>query len=135
LNLPTMLRAGDFGGLAFGYGIIDPVDLLPFYQMEGRLTSLRPAGAIVDADSDGVPDERDQCPGTGLGAMVDEHGCSIEQLAPCSGPPGGGGWKNHGEYVVAVKKVAEAFWTKGLITAEQRDAVVEAAAQSSCGKR
>jgi hypothetical protein len=135
LNLPTVIRLGDFGGLFFGFGVIDPADLVPFYQLEGRLIDLRPAGEVLDADSDGVPDERDQCPATPLGHVVDEHGCSISQLAPCSGPRTGGSWKSHGQYVAAVNSVADAFLTAGLITAAQRDAIVQEAAQSSCGKR
>src|SRR5437667_148780 len=56
----------------------------------------------TDADADGVPDSLDLCPSTPGGAIVDEHGCSLEQIAPCSGPASGGTWKNHGQYVSAV---------------------------------
>jgi OOP family OmpA-OmpF porin len=44
-----------------------------------------PAGAAVDstgcepdADGDGVPDSRDQCPGTPRGAQVDSRGCELD---------------------------------------------------------
>ncbi|MDR1050489.1 MAG: OmpA family protein [Deltaproteobacteria bacterium] len=36
---------------------------------------------IGDEDQDGVPDDRDQCPGTPLGAPVDERGCWIVAYA------------------------------------------------------
>jgi hypothetical protein len=36
-----------------------------------------------DADGDGVPDSRDQCPGTAAGAAVDANGCSQDQLDDC----------------------------------------------------
>jgi outer membrane protein OmpA-like peptidoglycan-associated protein len=36
---------------------------------------------IGDEDGDGVPDDRDQCPGTPLGAPVDERGCWIVAYA------------------------------------------------------
>jgi len=35
-----------------------------------------------DADSDGVTDDKDQCPNTVAGAMVDADGCSADQLDP-----------------------------------------------------
>jgi len=87
----------------------------------------------TDADGDGVPDSLDLCPGTPAGAIVDANGCSINQLAPCSGPASGGRWKNHGQYVSAVASAAEAFLAQGLISADQADAIVALAAQSNCG--
>ena len=87
----------------------------------------------TDEDGDGVGDSLDQCPGTPAGAIVDADGCSIEQLAPCSGPASGGAWKNHGQYVSAVAQAAEAFLAQGLITLEQADEIVAQAAQSDCG--
>jgi OOP family OmpA-OmpF porin len=37
-----------------------------------------PAPAPVDSDNDGVPDNRDQCPGTPAGAQVDSRGCELD---------------------------------------------------------
>jgi len=88
----------------------------------------------TDADADGIPDSLDLCPGTPAGAIVDAHGCSIDQLAPCSGPASGGTWKNHGQYVSAVAEAVEAFLAQGLISEEQADAIVSLAAQSNCGR-
>jgi hypothetical protein len=88
----------------------------------------------TDADGDGVADSLDQCPGTPTGAIVDAEGCSIDQLAPCSGPASGGAWKNHGQYVSAVARVTEFFLAQGLITAEQAEEIVAQAAQSNCGE-
>jgi hypothetical protein len=88
----------------------------------------------VDTDADGVPDNRDECGDTPAGAIVDGHGCSINQLAPCAGPRSGGNWASHGSYVSAVAEAAEAFRIAGLITQEQKDAIVATAAQSDCGK-
>jgi hypothetical protein len=89
----------------------------------------------TDEDGDGVPDSLDECPGTPAGAIVDAHGCSIEQLAPCSGPPSGGSWKNHGQYVSAVAHAAVAFLAQGLISVEQAEEIVVDAAKSDCGFR
>jgi sugar lactone lactonase YvrE len=82
-----------------------------------------------DSDGDGVPDDRDLCPNTPSAGAVDANGCSINQLVPCAGP-----WRNHGAYVSAIAKKAEQFLEQGLITEDQKDAIVEVAAQSDCGK-
>jgi hypothetical protein len=89
----------------------------------------------TDADGDGVPDSLDFCPGTPAGAIVDANGCSIDQIAPCSGPASGGTWKNHGNYVSAVAHAAEEFLAQGLISSEQAAEIVAQAAQSSCGAK
>ncbi len=89
--------------------------------------------AGLDSDGDGVPDDSDQCPNTAAGAVVDAQGCSIDQLVPCAGPVSGGTWKNHGQYVSAVARTAQEFLAAGLITEDEKEAIVEAAAQSNCG--
>jgi len=90
---------------------------------------------VRDTDGDGVPDVQDDCPNTPPGAIVDPHGCSIEQLVPCEGPLSGGPWKNHGHYVSAFTSTADRFLALGLITQEQKDALVSTAAKSDCGKK
>ena len=87
----------------------------------------------IDADADGVADSLDLCQGTPAGAIVDANGCSIDQIAPCSGPASGGTWKNHGQYISAVAQAAETFLAQGLISADQADEIVAQAAQSNCG--
>jgi hypothetical protein len=87
----------------------------------------------TDADADGVADSLDQCPGTPAGAIVDAQGCSIDQIAPCSGPASGGTWKNHGQYVSSVAQAATAFLAQGLISEAQAEEIVTQAAQSNCG--
>jgi len=67
------------------------------------------------------------------GAIVDANGCSIDQIAPCSGPASGGTWKNHGQYISAVAQATEAFLAQGLISADQADEIVAQAAESNCG--
>ncbi len=89
----------------------------------------------LDSDGDGVPDNLDSCPNTAPGAIVDAHGCSIDQLVPCSGPLSGGAWRNHGQYVSSVAKEANEFLAAGLITEEQKGEIVSQAARSHCGKR
>ncbi len=88
----------------------------------------------TDADGDGVADSLDQCPGTPAGVIVDANGCSIDQIAPCSGPASGGLWKNHGQYVSSVAQAAEAFLEQGLISADQAEVIVTQAAETNCGK-
>jgi hypothetical protein len=87
----------------------------------------------TDEDTDGIADSLDLCPGTPAGAIVDGNGCSIDQLAPCSGPASGGRWRNHGQYVSAVAQAVEEFVAQGLISPDQAGEIVAQAAQSRCG--
>jgi hypothetical protein len=98
---------------------------------------LMTAGAPIDidADDDGVPDTIDECPSTPTDVVVNEHGCSIEQLVPCARPLGGDRWKNHGEYLHVFKAVADSFYLAQLIDASERDEAVRRATHSSCGKK
>jgi hypothetical protein len=89
----------------------------------------------TDEDGDGVPDSKDLCPGTPAGELVDANGCSLDQLAPCSGPASGGAWKNHGQYVSSVAHAAREFVAEGLLSSEQAAEIVSQAAQSDCGTK
>jgi hypothetical protein len=84
----------------------------------------------ADSDGDGVPDERDQCPNTALGAVVDANGCSIAQLCPCDG-----NWRSHGEYLRGMIRVTARFQRERLITALERRAILRETVRSDCGKR
>ena len=55
-------------------------------------------------------------------------------LCPDSGPSEGGEWKNHGHYVRCVAHAAEDFVAQGMLTQEEADMMVSAAAQSEVGK-
>jgi hypothetical protein len=50
-------------------------------------------------------------------------------------PPAGAEWKSHGQYVRCVAQSSEALVSMGVITTEQADAIVAAAAQSEVGKK
>lgn len=91
----------------------------------------------TDVDGDGVSNSEDLCAFTPTDDVVDpSNGCSIAQLVPCAGPFGTTQpWKNHGQYVSFVAKTAESFVALGLITEAEKDAIVSAAAQSSCGHK
>ncbi len=88
------------------------------------------AGEDDDGDDDGVVDAEDSCPSTAPGEVVDPAGCSIADLCPC-----GNEWRNHGAYVSCVAHATEDFVVNGLITEEQKDAIVSAAGHSRCGKQ
>jgi len=152
----VLLSSGDFLWLSAPRPIVAPgTPFLPDLQSWIRNDNLAPdwlrigtdivgAGAFnasfsllgeTDEDNDGVADSLDQCSGTPVGAIVDATGCSIDQIAPCSGPASGGTWKNHGRYVSTVSHAAEAFVEQGLISEAQAEEIVAQAAQSNCGSK
>jgi hypothetical protein len=105
----------------------------------GITTSLSPFAVVEplappDRDADGIRDAEDKCASTRAGAVANSDGCSIDDLVPCDGSTDGD-WKNHGAYMRAYSMTATQFCTAGLIGSATRDALVAAAAQSSCGAR
>jgi hypothetical protein len=82
----------------------------------------------LDDDNDNVLDGADKCPATAFGSTVAADGCSIADSCPCETS-----WRNHGAYVKCVAQTSNGFLSAGLITSAQKDAIVSAAAQSSCG--
>jgi hypothetical protein len=88
-----------------------------------------------DSDNDGVSDAVDACVPSPAGEVVDASGCAISELCPCTHPVGGDKWKNHGAYVSCVAHAAEDFLEAGLVTEEEKDAIVAEAAGSTCGHK
>ncbi len=124
-------------------GVIDNTTIGGYLQIVDSPTIATNSGMAIfqnikigppDQDFDGVPDEVDLCPNTPPCTIVDAQGCSIEQLVPCAGPPTGGTWKNHGQYVSTMAHVTQDFVRQGLISEADRAALVRQAAQSDCGK-
>ncbi|HMJ64079.1 MAG TPA: thrombospondin type 3 repeat-containing protein, partial [Candidatus Binatia bacterium] len=99
---------------------------LPDGEIRGQICPLWPES---DCDGDGVPNKADLCPNTPPGETVDATGCSIAQLVRCYGP-----WKDHKEYVKAVKEQAFRFWKEGRLTVAERNAIVKRAENSTCGE-
>ncbi len=125
-------------------GIIDNSTLGAYFQIVNASSNPTNSGTVgfqnikigpTDLDCDGVPDSLDLCPNTPLCTAVDAQGCSIDQLAPCSGPASGGVWRNHGQYVSAVSRAASQFLAEGLISQSEKDAIMTAAGQSPCGSK
>jgi hypothetical protein len=100
------------------------------YVFSGRDFWMVRLGPEDDCDGDGIPDSCDLCPNTPPGVVVNENGCSIDQLCPCDGA-----WKNHGKYVEAIEKTASHFLKHGWITKATERAIVERAEKSDCGRR
>jgi len=126
-------------------GVINGTTIGGYIQVVNAPTNANNMGTAVfenihiglpDQDFDGVPDAFDLCPNTTPPCtLVDAQGCSLDQLAPCAGPPTGGTWKNHGEYVSTLAQAVNEFVEQGLITESEGEAIVSAGAQSSCGKK
>src|ERR1051325_1437699 len=84
-------------------GVIDGTSIGGYFQIVNSPTIATNNGKAVfenikigppDRDFDGVPDAADACPNTPPCSIVDANGCSLDQLAPCDGPPSGGEWKD-----------------------------------------
>jgi hypothetical protein len=127
--LGGLLYVEAFGMSALHQPLPQPPGNPPLNPPQQPVPLLRGQILPVDSDQDGVPDYRDPCPDTPPGSIVNADGCSIDQLCPCDGP-----WKNHGEYVNALKGVSTTFLQTGLITEDERRALVRQAAASDCGK-
>lgn len=82
-----------------------------------------------DDDNDGVIDADDQCLVV-TDEVVNDDGCSISSLSPCSNS-----WKNHGAYVRSLAHTSEDFVAEGLITEAEKDFIVSEAANSECGHK
>ena len=88
----------------------------------------------LDDDDDSVEDSVDNCSGTESGAIINSNGCSSQQLFVqiC---PSEEIYRSHGKYVSCVANEAELQLEEGLITEDEKDAVVSTAAQSDIGKK
>ena len=94
------------------------------------------AGDACDPDDDGdtIEDGRDSCAGTAPGALILGNGCSsLQQLELAC--PAGPFYRNHGQYVQCVAHQAESQVATGLISSQEKDAMVALAAKSQIGKQ
>lgn len=124
-EVELQLSAGDSYGFYMTGSHFDRSLLL-----QGTLTI---EAVVMDGDGDGVADDIDLCPATPDGAIVNRLGCSGAQAIElvC---PAGDEYKNHGQYVSCVSNAAEAAIEDGLLTDEEAEEIVSAAAHSNVGK-
>ncbi len=70
-------------GLLIPLGTVAPVaEPAPVEEAPAEIVPV----VAADSDNDGVPDDRDQCPDTPAGAVVDENGCPAPEAAPEPAP-------------------------------------------------
>lgn len=117
--------------------------------------------ACDDVDRDGYLDRFDNCPLTpndqadldcdGIGDSCDpvvddatkpidtgkpKTWCILDQLCPCNGPSRtNNSWNNQGKYVSCVTHSAKTLVKQGLITEEEKEAIVFSASESACGDK
>ncbi len=86
-----------------------------------------------DDDADGISDEDDLCATTPLDVAIDADGCSgAQQVELVVGEPSD--YSNHGQYVKAVVSAAQDAVDAGLLSKQEKAAIVREAARSDVGK-
>jgi hypothetical protein len=116
-----------------GDGVADDLDNCPLDAHPNQTDSDGDGvGDICDGDDDNddVVDGQDVCLDTAADEPVLTNGCSVQQQCECTAP-----WKNHGAYVSCVARASTDLVGLGLITTAQRSAMVDDAAESSCGQK
>jgi len=127
--------AFDFGDTFFTADGMEPKggSATAYTKADGDNTTLddtTQAGAAQDSSEGGTITPEDVpsiCP--------DPSDCSIDSLCPCEGPADGGKWKNHGSYARCVARASKDFLDAGVISWSERQAIIIAAGQSSCGAK
>lgn len=81
VDSPRGVRNLDFDDHIISVGLQIPLGASGWHQAAppAAPAPVPVAAAPVDSDGDGVPDNRDACPGTPPGTQVDERGCAVEK--------------------------------------------------------
>lgn len=98
---------------------------------------------ITDSDGDGVPDDEDLMPNSNMEETVMIDGCdsSVDNIALGDGimlsdkidELEAGSYRNHGKYVRATAQYLAGLVNEGVITIEEKDAIMTCAGSSSIG--
>jgi len=88
----------------------------------------------ADTDGDGVGDACDRCPSTPAGSLITSEGCSVEQLCPCSGPAFNVEWESPDQYLRCVAKATRGLRREGRLSRTQSLDVLRKAAHAGCGR-
>jgi Thrombospondin type 3 repeat len=112
------------------------VDNCPLFANAGQVDyDADGSGDDCDLDDDGdqVEDIADFCQGTDSSAAIDTQGCSSPQrfVRAC---PVSATYKTHGQYVSCVANEADKQVAIGLITEEEKGAIVSGTAKTKTGK-
>ena len=88
----------------------------------------------ADGDADGIGDACDSCPATAAGSLVTAAGCSIDQLCPCEGPAPDTQWNSPSDYLRCVSRATRALRRDGQLSRTESLRLLRTAARSGCGR-
>jgi hypothetical protein len=106
---------------------------------DGLVVLSWPAGAVVDLDADGVPDQADQCGSsdrsstvaidacdTGVENDLDVDGCTLaDRIAEIAAAAA-----NHGQFVRGIAQLTTQLQQQGFITRDEKQALLRCAVQA-----
>ncbi|MCF8060195.1 MAG: ubiquitin family protein [Bacteriovoracaceae bacterium] len=99
-------------------------------QKESTLHLVLRTRGDVDSDNDGVLDNDDLCSETPQDVYIDQEGCSGLQVVIMSCDRDENDFKNHGQFVSCVSKVSKEVLQERLISQQERNEIMRAAARS-----
>jgi len=83
-----------------------------------------------DSDGDGICGNIDLCDSTASGSIINENGCSIEDICQCDAD-----WQNHHDYLECIGWATKDFQNDGLISKDERKLILAVEKESNCGAK
>ncbi|GAB6144707.1 OmpA family protein [Desulfocicer niacini] len=121
--MKKLAEIGECGSFSQGEALMSGASMATFVKKEFLTKKAAPAAAPKDSDNDGVIDDKDLCPDTPAGVVVDENGCPLDTdkdgvydyMDKCPGTP------------LGAKVNAQGCWVLGSLLFDFDEAVIKPA--------